>query len=53
MEAKTEAGKPTPITLKLGSRLRTIAETTKFVGSLGPAYQVIKPLLSYLGTQLP
>jgi len=53
IEAKTEAEKPEPNTLKLGSSLRTIAETTKFVGSLGPAYQVIKPLLSYFGIHMP
>jgi hypothetical protein len=52
-EAKAEAEKPEPNTLKLGASLRTIAETTKFVGSLGPAYQVLKPLLSYFGIHLP
>ncbi len=53
IDAKAEAEKPDPNSLKLGSSLRTIAETTKFVGSLGPAYQVLKPLLSYLGIHLP
>jgi hypothetical protein len=53
IEAKTEAEKPSPNSLKLGSSIRTIAETTKFIGSLGPAYQVIKPLLSYFGIHLP
>jgi hypothetical protein len=52
-EAKAEAEKPAPNTLKLGASLRTIVETTKFVGSLGPAYQVLKPLLSYFGIHLP
>lgn len=53
VEARAEAEKPEPNTLKLGASLRTIAETTKFVGSLGPAYQVLKPLLSYFGIHLP
>jgi hypothetical protein len=53
VEAKAEAEKPEANTLKLGSSLRTIAETTKFVGSLGPAYQVLKPLLSFFGIHLP
>lgn len=53
VEAKTEAEKPEPNTLKLGSSLRTIAEVTKFVGALRPAYEVIKPLLSHLGIHLP
>ena len=53
IETKTEAEKPNANALKLGSSLRTIAETTKFVGSLGPAYQAIKPLLSYFGIHLP
>jgi hypothetical protein len=53
VDAKAEAEKPEPNTLKLGASLRTIAETTKFVGSLGPAYQVLKPLLSYFGIHLP
>jgi hypothetical protein len=53
VEAQAEAEKPEPNTLKLGASLRTIAETTKFVGSLGPAYQVLKPLLSYFGIHLP
>lgn len=53
LETKTEAEKPRSNTLKLGANLRTIAETTKFVGTLGPAYQVIKPLLSYFGIHLP
>jgi hypothetical protein len=35
--------------MKLSSSLRTVAETNKFVGSLGPAYNVLKPLLSYFG----
>lgn len=52
-DAKTEAQKPRPNSLKLGASLRGIAETTKFVGSLGPAYQVLKPLLSFLGVHLP
>jgi hypothetical protein len=52
-EAKAEAEKPEGNILKLGSSLRTIAETTKFVGSLGPAYQVLKPLLSNFGIHLP
>jgi hypothetical protein len=53
VEAKTEAEKPDSNTLKLGSSLRTIAETTKFVGSLAPAYGVLKPLLSFFGIHLP
>jgi hypothetical protein len=53
VEAQAEAEKPEPNTLKLGASLRTIAETTKFVGSLAPAYQVLKPLLSYFGIHLP
>ena len=53
VDAKAEAEKPNTNTLKLGSSLRTIAETTKFVGSLGPAYQVLKPLLSFFGIHLP
>lgn len=53
VEAKAEAEKPECNTLKLGSSLRTIAETTKFVGSLGPAYAVLKPLLSNFGIHLP
>jgi hypothetical protein len=53
VEAKTEAQNPNADELKLSSLLRTIAETIKFVGSLGPAYQVIKPLLSYFGIHLP
>lgn len=52
-EAKAEAEKAEPNALKLGASLRAIAETTKFVGSLGPAYQVLKPLLGYLGIHLP
>jgi len=44
VETKAEAEKPECNSLKLGSGLRTIAETTKFVGSLGPAYEVLKPL---------
>jgi hypothetical protein len=52
-EAKAEAEKPEGNALKLGSSLRTIAETTKFVGSSGPAYKVLKPLLSYFGIHLP
>ncbi|ACB97333.1 hypothetical protein [Beijerinckia indica] len=52
-EAKAEVEKPECNTLKLGSSLRTIAETTKFVGSLAPAYSVLKPLISYLGIHLP
>lgn len=53
IEAKAESQKPESNALKLGSSLRTIAETTKFVGSLGPAYQVLKPLLSYFRIYLP
>jgi hypothetical protein len=53
VEAKAEAEKPESDALKLGSSLRTIAETTKFVGSLGPAYEVLKPLLSFFGIHLP
>lgn len=53
VEAKAEAEKPEPNTLKLSSALRTIAETTKFVGSLGTAYQALKPLLSFFGIHLP
>ena len=53
VEAKAEAEKSESNALKLGSSLRTIAETTKFVGSLGPAYEVLKPLLSYFGIHLP
>jgi hypothetical protein len=53
VDAKAEAEKPEPNTLKLGAGLRTIAETTKFVGSLGPAYQVLNPFLSYFGIHLP
>jgi hypothetical protein len=53
LETKDEAEKPGSNTLKLGANLRAIAETTKFVGSLGPSYQVIKPLLSYFGIHLP
>jgi hypothetical protein len=53
LEAKEEAEKPQGSMLKLGSQLRTIAETTKFIGSLGPAYQVIKPLLSFFNIHLP
>jgi hypothetical protein len=53
VETKAEAEKPECNNLKLGSSLRTIAETTKFVGSLRPAYEVIKPLLSYFGIHLP
>lgn len=52
-ETIAEAEKPESNTLKLGSSLRTIAETTKFVGSLGPAYGVLKPLLSFFGIHLP
>ena len=53
VDAKLEAEKADSNPLKLGSSLRTIAETTRFVGSLGPAYQVMKPLLSYFGIHLP
>jgi hypothetical protein len=53
VEAKAEVEKPECNTLKLGSSLRTIAETTKFVGSLRPAYEVLKPLLSHFGIHLP
>ena len=53
VETKAEAEKSESNALKLGSSLRTIAETTRFVGSLGPAYQVLKPLLSYFGIHLP
>ena len=53
LDAKAEAEKPQPNNLKLGSSLRAIAETTKFVGSLAPAYQVVKPMLSYFGIHLP
>jgi hypothetical protein len=53
VDAKAEAEKAQPNTLKLGASLRTIAETTKFVGSLGSAYQVLKPLISYFGIHLP
>jgi hypothetical protein len=53
VEAKAEAEKPEANTLKLSSSLRTIAETSKFVGSLGPAYQVLKPLLGFFGMHLP
>jgi acyl dehydratase len=52
-DAKAEAEKPEPNALKLGASLRAVAETTKFVGSLGPAYQVLKPFLSYFGIHLP
>jgi hypothetical protein len=53
VEAKTEAEKPNADILKLRSLLRDIAELIRFVGSLGPAYLVIKALLSYLGIHLP
>lgn len=53
VEAKAESEKPDCNGLKLGSSLHTIAETTKFVGSLGPAYGVLKPLLNYFGIHLP
>jgi hypothetical protein len=53
VEAKFEVEKAEPNSLKLGSTLRTIAETTKFMGSLGPCYQVLKPILSFFGIHLP
>jgi hypothetical protein len=53
LETKDELEKAKPNSLKIGSGLRTIAETSKFIGSLGPAYQVLKPLLSYFGIHLP
>jgi len=53
VETKAEAEKTECNNLKLGSSLRTIAETMKFVGSLRPAYEVLKPLLSYFGIHLP
>jgi len=52
-DTKSELEKPEPNSLKVGSGLRTIVETTKFVGSLGPAYQVIKPFLGLFGIHLP
>jgi hypothetical protein len=53
LEAKAEAEKPSSNGLKLASSLRGIAEATKFVGSLEPAYAVLKPVLSHLGIYLP
>jgi hypothetical protein len=53
IDTKSEAEKPHSNNLKIASGLRSIAETTKFVGSLGPAYQVLKPLLSHFGVHLP
>ena len=53
IEAKTEAEKPNANRLKLDPLLRNIAELISVIGSLGPAYQVIKPLLSYFGIHLP
>lgn len=53
VDAKAEVEKPNANPLKLGSMLRAAAEGTKFVGSLGPAYQVLKPVLSFFGIQLP
>lgn len=52
-DTKSELAKPEPNALKIGSSLRTIAETTKFIGALGPAYNVLKPFLSYFGIHLP
>lgn len=53
VETKVELEKPQPNALKVSGGLRTIAETTKFIGSLGPAYNVIKPLLGMFGIHLP
>jgi hypothetical protein len=53
IDTKTEAERPHSNNLKIASGLRSIAESIKFVGSLGPAYQVVKPLLSYFGVHLP
>jgi hypothetical protein len=53
VEAKAEAEKPESNSLKLKSALQGIAETTKFIGSLGDAYQVLKPLLSHFGIHMP
>jgi hypothetical protein len=53
VDTKSELEKPEPNTLKVGAGLRTIAETTKFIGSLGPAYQVIRPFLGFFGIHLP
>jgi hypothetical protein len=53
LEAKTEAEKAEPNGLKLKASLRGIAEVTKFVGSLEPAYSTLKPLLGHLGIYLP
>jgi hypothetical protein len=52
VEVKAEAEKPDGNALKLKSALQGIAETTKFIGSLGDAYQVLKPLLGHLGIHM-
>lgn len=53
MDAKAETEKATPNALKLGGSLRTIAESVRFVGSLSPAYHVLKPVLGFFGIHLP
>lgn len=53
VDTKTEAEKPHSNSLKIASGLRSLAETTKFIASLGPAYQVLKPLLSHFNIHLP
>lgn len=52
-ETIDEAKKPAPNPLKLGSSLRTIGETVKFVGSLEVAYNGLKPILGAMGIHLP
>lgn len=53
VETKAELEKPKPNSLKVSSGLRGIVEATKFIGSLGPAYRVVKPLLGFFGIHLP
>lgn len=52
-ETIEETNKPSPNPLKVGSSLRTIAETVKFVGSLETAYTGLKPILSGMGIHIP
>ncbi len=46
-DTRTELDKPDPNPLKINANLRTIAETTRFVGSLNPAYQTLLTFLAF------